>query len=218
MIRIEHVRLPDGLQAFARLEDGTVVVYVAAELSAAERTTAIARALRAAPEAGWRDPHRPVLLPALAGGARLRLVPESRWAYRGLAAVPAAVAAAVVAFALLGGSTPASPGTAAPGMPPVTAGPVPAQAGPPGTAQRKGPGLRSGSGSSAGDSGSGGKGHGKTSGHGGGGAPAPQGSGRPSPTPTATQPGSPKPAPDPKPSPSPSPSSCVSVLGITVCL
>ena len=146
MIRIEHVRLPDGLQAFARLEDGTVVVYVAAELSAAERTTAIARALRAAPEAGWRDPHRPVLLPALAGGARLRLVPESRWAYRGLAAVPAAVAAAVVAFALLGGSAPASPGTAAPGMPPVTAGPVPAQAGPPGTAQRKGPGLRSGSG------------------------------------------------------------------------
>ncbi|HEX3924877.1 MAG TPA: hypothetical protein VHY31_21505 [Streptosporangiaceae bacterium] len=222
MIRIEHVRLPDGLQAFARLEDGTVVVYVSAELSAAERTTAIARALRAAPEAGWRDPHRPVLLPALAGGARLRLVPESRWAYRGLAAVPVAVAAAVVALALLGGSDPASPGTAAPGMPPVTAAPVPAQPGPPGTAQRKGPGLRSGSsaggaGSSAGGAGSGGKGHGKTSGHGGG-APAPQGSGRPSPTPTATQPGSPKPAPDPKPSPSPSPSSCVSVLGITVCL
>jgi hypothetical protein len=215
MIRIEHVRLPGGLQAFARLEDGTVVVYVSADLSVAERTTAIARALRAAPEAGWREPHRPVLLPALAGGARLRLVPESRWAYRGLAAVPAALAVAVVALTLLGGSAPASPVTAAPSMPPVTA-PASGPAGAPGTAQRKGPGLRSGS--SAAGSGPSGKGHGKTSGHGGGGAPAPQGSGRPSPTPTATQPGSPKPSPDPKPSPSPSPSSCVSVLGVTVCL
>jgi hypothetical protein len=221
MIRIEHVRLPGGLQAFARLEDDTVVVYVSAELSTAERTTAIMRALRAAPEAGWREPHRPVLLPALAGAARLRLVPESRWAYRGLAAVPAAVAAAVITLTLLGGgNAPASRGTAAPTMPPVTASPGPA--GPPGTAHRKGPGVRpgsgSGSGSSATGSGPGGKAHGKTSGQGGSG-PVPQGSGRPSPTPTPTKPGSPKPSPKPSPSPSPKGSgSCVSVLGITVCL
>jgi hypothetical protein len=214
MIRIERVRLPGGMQAFARHQDGAIVVYVSADLPAGERTTAIARALRAAPEAGWREPHCPVLLPALAGGARLRLVPESRWAYRGLAAVPAAVAAAVITLTLLGGA-PASRPAATPRMPPVT--PAAGQAGPPGTAHREGPGLRAGSGTSAPGSGSGGQAHGKTPGPGGAG-PVPQGSGRPSPTPTTTKPGSPSPSPAPKPSPSPSQKSCVSVLGITVCL
>jgi hypothetical protein len=127
MIRIERVRLPGGMQAFARREDDAVVVYVSAELTAGERTAAIARALRAAPEAGWRSPRSPVLLPALAGGARLRLVPESRWAYRGLlATVPVAAAAVVVPLLLLSGGTPVPrDAVAAPqGQPPATSQPA----------------------------------------------------------------------------------------------
>jgi hypothetical protein len=98
MIHIRRVRLPESLQAFARRENGAVIVYVAAGLSAGERTAAIRRALRAAPEAGWRSPRSPVELPALAGGAGLRLVPDGLWAYLALfAAAVAAVIAVVMA-------------------------------------------------------------------------------------------------------------------------
>jgi len=90
MIRIKRVPLPAGMQAFARRENGAVAVYVSADLSAAGRSAAIRRALRAAPEAGWRSTGSPVLIPALAGAVRLRLVPESRWTYRALFAAATA--------------------------------------------------------------------------------------------------------------------------------
>jgi hypothetical protein len=228
MIRIERVRLPGGMQAFARREDDAVVVYVSAELTASERTAAIARALRAAPEAGWRSPRSPVLLPALAGGARLRLVPESRWAYRGLlATVPVAAAAVVVPLLLLSGGTPVprDPVAAPQGQPPATS--QPARTGDrPAAAHRAGQDPGTGSGPAAARPRSKTKTRGKTTG---GGAPVPEGSGKPSPAQTGTNPGSPpptgNPAPGPQPSPQPSPTptpsgsgGCVSVLGVTICL
>jgi hypothetical protein len=92
VIRIIRARLPRGLQAFARREDGTVVVVVSAALPARQRSTAIRRALSAAPEAGWRSASSPVLLPALGGGLGAGRVPETRggWA---LSIATAAVAA-----------------------------------------------------------------------------------------------------------------------------
>lgn len=95
MIRIIRARLPRGLHAFARREDGTVVVVVSAALPARQRSTAIRRALSAAPEAGWRSARSPVLLPALGGGLGAGRVPETRggWA---LSIATAAVAATVV--------------------------------------------------------------------------------------------------------------------------
>jgi hypothetical protein len=106
MIRIRRVRLPAGLQALAGRDHGAVVVYVSAALSASERTTAIRRALRAAPEAGWRSPRSPVVLPALAGGAGLPLAPGGRWAYRAIFAVAAVAVIAVVATLVLAGGSP----------------------------------------------------------------------------------------------------------------
>jgi hypothetical protein len=114
MIHIRRARLPESLQAFARRENGAVIVYVSAGLSAGERTAAIRRALRAAPEAGWRSPRSPVELPALAGGAGLRLAPDGLWAYLALlAAAVAAVIAVVTAVALAGGPSGAAPSPAA---------------------------------------------------------------------------------------------------------
>jgi hypothetical protein len=105
MIQIRRARLPESLQALARRENGAVVVYVSATLPASERAAAIRRALRAAPEAGWRSPRSPVMLPALAGAAGLPLAPEGRWTYRALvAAAAAAVIALVTAIVLAGGS------------------------------------------------------------------------------------------------------------------
>jgi hypothetical protein len=124
MIRINHARLPEGMQAVARHENGSVVVYVGVGLSAGARADAIRRVLRAGPEAGWRPPRSPVLFPALAGAAGLRLVPGNRWTYWAVYAAVAAGAAVVIALALAtamaGG--PRSPGT---GSPPAALGPSP---------------------------------------------------------------------------------------------
>jgi hypothetical protein len=98
VIRIVRARLPRGLQAFARRDGETVVVFVSAALPVGQRTTAIRRALSAAPEAGWRPEGSPVLLPALSGGLGAGRVPESRrgWAL----GVTAAVVAAAVTLAV----------------------------------------------------------------------------------------------------------------------
>jgi hypothetical protein len=114
MIHIRRARLPESLQAFARRENRAVIVYVSAGLSVGERTAAIRRALRAAPEAGWRSPRSPVELPARAGGAGLRLAPDGLWAYLALlAAAVVAVIAVVAAVALAGGPHGAAPSPAA---------------------------------------------------------------------------------------------------------
>jgi hypothetical protein len=114
MIHIRRARLPESLQAFARRENRAVIVYVSAGLSVGERTAAIRRALRAAPEAGWRSPRSPVELPARAGGAGLRLAPDGLWAYLALlAAAVVAVIAVIAAVALAGGPHGAAPSPAA---------------------------------------------------------------------------------------------------------
>lgn len=230
MIRIKRVELPAGMQVFARRENGAVAVYVSAELSAVGRAAAIRRALRAAPEAGWRSPHSPVLLPALAGAVRLRRAPESRWTYRAAFAVTAAVAIVVVAMAAalalsrapLGPNPSSRPEALAPGSP---AG---------GQADPAGDPARSGNGSSGAASGRRGTQTAKSGTSGkavqpatGASGPAPQTSGKP--VPVATSAPSPKPKPSAKPSPSPSPtpsktsgggssSGCVDLLGIGICL
>ena len=213
MIHIRRVRLPESLQALARRENGAVVVYVSAALPASERAAAIRRALRAAPEAGWRSPRSPVVLPALAGGAGLPLAPEGRWTYRALVAAAAAVVALITAMVLAGGSS--APGSAhsskalRPAASP--AGPGPARAGGPG------PGAAPG-GASAGQPG-GKAGQPPTAGQG----PAPETSGQPIPVPTVTTGPSPRPSPAaarPSPSPASSPAGpgCVDVLGVKICL
>jgi len=240
MIRIERVRLPPGMKAFARRESGTVFVYVSAGLSPGQRLAAIREALRAAPDAGWRSGRHPVLLPALAGGAGLRAVPEGRWPYWVLLTAAVAAVAGVIAMTVMQrGGTPghaAGPGTTLqPGGPSSPGGQV------------IGPGARSSaSGPGSVPSGPGGRKPGPR-------APKPQTSGTPVPVPTPgasptpgtspspgrspTQPppsggptpsSSSSPAPGPSgPSPGPSPSStpkgsspgaCVSVLGVTICV
>jgi hypothetical protein len=243
MIRIERVRLPPGMKAFARRESGTVFVYVSDGLSPGQRLAAIREALRAAPDAGWRSGHHPVLLPALAGGAGLRTAPEGRWPYWVLLTAAVAAVASVIALTVL------QPG-AAPGH---AAGPGATlrQGGPssPGPGQAIGPGARSSaSGPGSAPAGS----HERKPNPR---APKPQTSGTPLPVPTPgasptpgtspspgtspTQPppsgaptpsssSSPAPGPSgPSPSPSPSPSGkqkgsspgvCVSVLGVTICV
>jgi hypothetical protein len=229
MIHIKRVELPAGMQAFARRENGAVVVRVSADLSAAGRATAIRRALRAAPEAGWRPPNRPMLIPALAGAVRLRRAPESRWTYRALFAGAAAVAIALIAMAAVTALSRAPLGPNA-GSRPEAQAPGPSAGGP---ADPAGGPARSANGSSG--LASGGPAHGikpgtagkvvqtATTGAGGS-APAPQTSGRPVPVATTTATPSPKPRPSPTPSPSPtkksggSPPGCVSLLGIGICL
>src|SRR5215471_6221736 len=117
MIRIERVRLPPGMTAFARRENGTMFVYVSAGLPPAARLAAIREALRAAPDAGWRSGRHPVLLPALAGGAGLRRAPEGRWPYWVLLTAAVAVAASLIAMTVLHGPLPrhAAAGSAPPG-------------------------------------------------------------------------------------------------------
>ena len=238
MIHIERGRLPAGAHAVALREDGRVVVYVSGELSARERLAAIREALRAAPAAGWRSPHSPVLLPALALCVGLRRVPEGRWSYRTLLAAVAAAALLIAATALTtvsarrgGMHQPAA--AAGPGQPPLTgAGPATSQ-----SATGRGPdgGRPPGNGSPPAQPGSAPK-PGKTTTTSAGG-PAPEASGTPAPVPTSVPTSVPSPQPSPAtspgPSPSPSPSpaqqsggsggsggsgTCVDLLGITVCL
>ena len=203
MIHIRRVRLPESLQALVRRENGAVVVYVSAALPASERAAAIRRALRAAPEAGWRSPRSPVVLPALAGGAGLPLAPEGRWTYRALVVAAAAVIALITAMVLAGGSS--AHGSARAGGPG------------PGAAPGAGPGAAPG-GASAGQPG-GKAGQPPTAGQG----PAPETSGQPIPVPTVTTGPSPRPSPaaaSPSPSPASSPAGpgCVDVLGVRICL
>lgn len=242
MIRIERVRLPPGMTAFARRENGTVFVYVSAGLPPGARLAAIREALRAAPDAGWRSGHHPVLLPALAGGAGLQRAPEGRWPYWVLLTAAVAVAASLIAMTVLYGS----------GARHAAAGP-PGSA-PPGGQSSPGPGRAGGPTSSPGSNASlpgGGPAERKPSPRG----PKPQTSGTPVPVPTpgkspaptpgtspatpapqpspptsgaptpgsstTSQPGPPGPSPSPSPVKSPpggSPAVCVVVLGVTICV
>jgi len=231
MIRIKRVELPAGMQVFARRENGAVVVYVSADLSAAGRAAAIRRALRAAPEAGWRSPRSPVLFPALAGAVRLRRAPESAWTYRAVFATATAAAIVVIAMAAAMALTGGPPGNGPVSRPQALAPPVGGAADPAG-----GP-VRSGNGSSGNASG-GSATHGSKSGQAGqaarpgtsgagGGGPAPQASGKPVPVATTTATSAPSPDPRPSSTPSPSPtkkksggsgSDCLNLLGIGICL
>jgi hypothetical protein len=143
MIHIRRARLPEGLQALARRENGAVVVYVSAVLPASERAAAIRRALRAAPEAGLRSPRSPVVLPALAGGAGLPLAPEGRWTYLALVAAAAAAVIALVTAVVLAGGSPAHSSARSPTALRPTASPT----GPgPGTGSPAAPGAAPGAG------------------------------------------------------------------------
>ena len=230
MIRIKRVPLPAGMQAFARRENGAVVVYVSAELSAAGRARAIRRALSAAPEAGWRSTGSPVLLPALAGAVRLRLAPGSRWTYRAVFAATAAVAIVVIAMAAATALSRAPLGPN-PGSRPQALAPGPSAAGPadPAGSANGSSGAASGRrGTQAADPGKSGKAVKPGTPGAGGSGPAPQTSGKP--VPVATTPGTSAPSPQPSsgssPSPSPSPTKksgggsapCLKVLGIGICL
>jgi hypothetical protein len=149
MIRIRRARLPEGLQALARHDHGTVVVHVSAALSASERAAAIRRALRAAPEAGWRSPRSPVVLPALAGGAGLPLAPGGRWAYRALfAAAAAAVIAVITVLVLAGGSPGHRTARSTTALRPAASPTAPGPARPSGPGPGTGPGAVSGAGPS----------------------------------------------------------------------
>jgi hypothetical protein len=229
MIRIKRVPLPAGMQAFARRENGAVALYVSADLSATGRAAAIRRALRAGPEAGWCSTVGPVLIPALAGAIRLRLVPESRWTYRAVFAATAAVAIVAIAMAAAMALSRAPLGPD-PGSRPQALAPGPSAGGPAGPA-----GSANGSSGAA----SGGRGtQGVTPGTSGktvkpgtpgadGSGPAPQTSGKP--VPAATTPATSRPSPQPSSTPSPSPSptkksgggsasDCLNLLGIGICL
>ena len=236
MIRIKRVELPAGMQVFARRENDAVVVYVSAGLSAAGRAAAIRRALRAAPEAGWRSPRSPVLLPALAGAVRLRLVPESRWTYRALFATAAAGAIVVIAMAAamaltggpLGRSAGSRPGALAPG--PAAGGPANQGGGAARSASGRAGPASGGPGTQDTRPGQSGKAVKPRKPGGNGSDPAPQTSGKPVPVATTTAASSPKPRPSSTASPSPSPSptkkksgggsapDCVTLLGVGLCL
>ena len=230
MIRIERAALPAGMNAFARRQDGTIVVYVSSGLSVRQRRAAIRAALRAAPLAGWRALRSPTLLPVLAGSTGLRRAPEGRWVSRALlaaAAVVVAVAVSVAAATLLAsgvaphrGGRP--PGAVQPGeLPAVGSGRPAAGSGPSGTAGAT-PGSSGASPGSAPARAAQPRNSAEAA------APAPETSGQPATVPAAPspQPSSPAtssaPAPAPAPSPSPSPTSsqggCVDLLGIQVCV
>jgi hypothetical protein len=229
VIRIERAALPTGMNAFARRQNGTIVVYVSRGLSVLQRRAAIREALRAAPLAGWRALRSPILLPVLAGSAGLGRAPEGRWVSRALlaaVAVVAAVAISVAAATLLASRaaphrsskppTAVQPGalpTAGPGRSATGSSPRQAAASGPGpTAARSGPTAGRNAKAPAG-------------------APAPETSGKPAAVPAGTaspqpsgQSTSPAPAPAPTSAASPSPSPtatkghCVDLLGVLVCL
>jgi hypothetical protein len=231
VIRIERAALPTGMNAFARRQDGTIVVYVSSGLSVLQRRAAIREALRAAPLAGWRALRSPTLLPVLAGSAGLRRAPEGRWISRALLAAAAVVVAVAVSFAaatlLASGAAPHQsgrpPGAARPGeLPAVGSGHPAAGSEPSGTAGTT-------PGSSAGSPGAAPARAAQPRNSAGAGAPAPETSGQPATVPTAApspqpsgQATSSAPAPAPVPSPSPSPTAskggCVDLLGIQVCV
>jgi len=229
MIRFERGRLPRGTRAFARRDDGGIVVLVSADLRARERLSAIREALGAAPAAGWRSPRSPVLLPALAGCAGLRRAPEGRWAYRAaVAAVVVAVLAAAVPLAAVA-ARPGDPGQQAALQPggPLPAGPATGSS--PSPAAR-GPGTgrhRSGQGSPPAQPGPAPGAAPEpakttpTSARG----PAPQSSGTPAPVPSESTTPQPSPSQAPSPSPSPRPAkqsggseACIGLLVVTLCL
>lgn len=227
MIRIERGRLPAGAEAIAHRRNRTIVVHVSADLPARRRLAAVRAALRAAPAAGWRPSHSPVLLPALALCAGLRRAPEGRWTYRVLVTAATAAVMLIVATTLATVSVPHGrgnqPAALRPGAAPLT-GPAPAASRPaaghgPGTARQ--PGTRAGS-SAARPGSAPGPAHkpGKAPA---GSGPAPQASGTPAPVPSSNP--SPQPSQAGSPSPSPSPTTqsggsgnCVKVLGVTLCL
>jgi hypothetical protein len=225
MIHIERGRLPAGAQAVALRQDGRIVVYVSEDLSARERAAAIREALRAAPAAGWRPEHSPVLLPALGLSAGLRQVPESRWSYRAAAAVAGAAmlitAASVTTVSVDHGGAHQPPAAAGAGQSPLAgAGPTTSQ-----SATRTSPagGRQPGNGTPSSQPGTSPKPSKTTTTSAGG--PAPQATGTPAPVPTSTPWPQPSQAASPSPSPSPSPAqqsggsgACVDVLGLTVCV
>jgi hypothetical protein len=231
VIRIERAALPTGMNAFARRQDGTIVVYVSSGLSVLQRRAAIREALRAAPLAGWRALRSPTLLPVLAGSAGLRRAPEGRWVSRALLAAAAVVVAVAISFAaatlLTSGAAPhrsgRPPGAVQPGeLPAVGSGRPTAGPAPSGTAG-------SAPGSSAGSHGSAPAQTAQPKDSAAARAPAPETSGQAATVPAAAPPPQPSgqatssaPAPAPAPSPSPSPTStkgdCVDLLGIQVCL
>jgi len=227
MIHIERGRLPGGAQAVALRQDGRIVVHVSEDLSARQRAAAIREALRAAPAAGWRPEHSPVLLPALGLSAGLRQVPESRWSYRAAAAAVAGAALLITAASVTTVSVhrgAVRQPAAATGRPPLAgAGPATSQSA---TGDPAG-GRQPGNGSSHPQPGTAPKpGRTTTTSAGGGAAgPAPEASGTPAPVPTSASSPWPQPSQAASPSPSPSPAqqsggsgTCVDVLGVTVCL
>jgi hypothetical protein len=231
VIRLERIRLPDGLTALAyRDRNGNLVIYVSEGLDAKGQHAAIMAAIRASRRAGWR---KTGLLPAaialfLAIRALLGRV------RRAIGARPVAwgAATATVVSAMAAGifiaSAPHPHGPSAARRPggPSTVQPTPPSGQPPGHAPHRGqihpvvvtrlspgPGQPASSGQPR---------------------PAPTPPGRPSPTrppapapspaplPTPAQP-APGPSPSLAPAPSPAPTGgtpglCVIVLGVKVCL
>jgi hypothetical protein len=242
MIRIERVSLPRGLRAIARRDAaGTLIIYVAAELDAAQQRAAVWAAVGASGRAGWG-----AVLPLgilLLGGFRtwlghllrgVRLHPAA-WATGAAATTLGAAAVTGIVFTT---AVPHSPLTD--GVGPGPGGSITQQAqGRPG--QSTGPG-RSGAPSSPAPSstqpqpGRTSKGPGRTPPAPGRTSPAPTKSSKapsrspsPTPTPSSTS-ATPTPTPTPttsstSPSPSPKPKkkkkgsgTCVTVLGVQVCL
>lgn len=229
MIRIERAALQAGMKAFARRQNGTIVVYVSQGLSVLQRRAAIREALRAAPLAGWRGLRSPVLLPVLAGSAGLRRVPEGRWVFRALlAAVAVVVAVAIsVAAATLLASRAAPhrsgkpPAAVQPGALPAAGSGRSATGSSPRQADVPGPGPADAPSGSAAGRNSNAKAQ--------AGVPAPETSGKPATVPAGAPSAQPSgqsttstPAPTAAPSPGPSPTgtkgNCVYLLGVLVCL
>jgi hypothetical protein len=225
VIQLEHVTLPQGLSALAHRDPrGNLVIYVSASLDASRQRAAVMQAIRATQRTGWRAGLPPVGIALILAartvlrraGAALRVRPVA-WS----AAATATVAGAATAGVLL-----TSPSHQA--IPPAAAGPSlgPGAAAPstPSSQPRPAhPGHRTRPGTASprlvASGGSPGAAQPATSSQ-----PTPAPGSAPAPAPTEPAPSTaPSPAPtEPAPSPSPSPTggsgTCVTVLGITVCL
>jgi hypothetical protein len=227
VIHLERVTLPPGLSALAHRDpDGNLVIYVSASLDASRQRAAIREAIRATRRTGWRAGLLPPVGIALIlaartmlrrAGAALRVRPVA-WG----AAATATVAAAATAGVVL--TSPSHPA-----VPPSAAGPTlgPSAAAPPPSSQPRPP-AHAGHHTRPGNAprlvasgGSPGAGQPATSSQ-----PTPKPASVPSPAPapapTEPAPAPTEPAPSPTPSPTPSPAggsgTCISLLGITVCL
>lgn len=233
MIRINHVTLPPGLSAFARRNSaGDLEVFVSQDLPPDRQRAAVRVALRASRRAGWRG----VLLPVpvagmLAGGGRwLRHI--SRFVRAHLIATAAAAVCALAVTEIVIAVLPQQPGhvgsgqlpapaavapppgqsTHSAGSPPAHARGHAAQPHPtPGTAGTAGSSSPGGSTSAPGQTSAPAPGQSTTpaSGH----STTPGSSPQPTPSTVTSQPG-----PSPKPAPSHSGGTCVTVLGLTICL